>query len=274
MIRFHARIWFVCLILALSFSFIGSADADQADAETAFNGTLDARFRQKSGIALTNGVVFLFDSSLGPYPSMTEYWRVPDRVEFLDDDGKLSIEVAAGKYYLIAVKRLPSLMLGPPIEGELFYFDPEPKGNPKAITVIAGKKTDVGVISASVPFKRSPAGRHKGMTAVEGVVTDMRGAPVEGAYVLAYIEPAMQDRPLYVSERTDKDGKFILRTGAGGAYNLRVRSFYGGGKPEEGELVNIDGPSELYPVNLKKGETISGVTLNVRKFPKRRENKL
>jgi hypothetical protein len=100
---------------------------------------------------------------------------------------------------------------------------------------------------------------------IEGTVIDENEAPVEGAVILAHMKPGIQEMASYVSERTTKDGKFVLRVTDGGSYYLRVRSEYHGGVPNAGDFVNINDPKEQIPVTLKKGEKIKGVTIKARR---------
>jgi hypothetical protein len=218
---------------------------------------------------LAEGKVFIFDDSLGPPPSREKYWRVPDIIGELDQDGKFFFGIPEGKYYLIAIDKNSIKGFNPPEADGWFYYEADSKGEPKKITVNGGTTTNLDVISTAFPFSRSMVRSDKGITAAEGVVVDMDGKPVEGALVLAFAIAGMQPRPLFVSERTGKDGKFIIRTHDGGNYSLRVRSIYGGGPPETGEIVGSDGPTDSLPITLKKGEKLKGFILKVKRFPKR-----
>jgi hypothetical protein len=71
------------------------------------------------------------------------------------------------------------------------------------------------------------------------------------------------NKAYYISEQTGKDGKFVLQVSDGGTYYLRVRGAYGGGEPQEGEIVNLNAPRDLIPVTVKKGEKVSGVKLPI-----------
>lgn len=258
------------LLTTVAYAFgMNSANVGPGGLPMGKNGIISGQVMLKGKIPMAEGIIFLFDDSLGPPPSREKYWRVPDIIEDIGKDGKFSIVVPEGKYYLIATKKDADQEIGPPRDGELFYLDADAKGNPKPYIVTSGIRTDIGIISGVLPFFRNMVIFDRDITAVEGIVADMEGAPVKGALVFAFVMPNKEGRPLFVSEWTGKDGKFVLRTHDGGSYNLRVRSTYGGGPPEPGEFVGSHGPSESIPVTLKKGEKLKGITLKVKKFPKR-----
>lgn len=79
--------------------------------------------------------------------------------------------------------------------------------------------------------------------------------------VFAFSTPTMVGRPLFVSERSDRDGKYLLRTHRGGNYYLRARANHGGGPPAADEVMGIykDGK----PVVIKTGQLRKGVNISV-----------
>jgi hypothetical protein len=138
------------------------------------------------------------------------------------------------------------------------------KGEIQPFTVTAGKKTDAGIISSATPRKRNQDGE-KGVTLIEGVVTDAEGIPVQGALILAYLTPNVQEKAISVSEKSDESGKFVLRVNDGGNYYLRIRGDYGGGAPKEGEIVNLSDPKDQIAVTVKKGENLKGLKIQVKR---------
>jgi hypothetical protein len=230
----------------------------------AATGVLAGQFVQNGKIPLAGGRLFVYDKALGP-PSSDRYVRVPDQIGSLDEEGRFSLELPAGTYYVSAMKMPEGGLMGPPADGELIYFKMDPQGNIQPFRVNAGATTDAGVVSTSVAYVRNRVSPGKGMTLVEGTVTDADGAPVEGALILAYVTPGIQDKAFYVSDRTAKEGKFVLRVGDGGTFYLRVRGEYGG-TPREGEIVNIKEPSELVAVTVKKGERLTGVKIQIKRL--------
>lgn len=231
--------------------------------------TISGKILIQGKTPLANGVVFLFDNSTGPPPSrLDKYWRVPDRITTIDKYGDFLFEVNEGIYYLTAAQKDPDTDVGPPQFDEFHYFHGDEEGTPRAIIVTSGGKLNLGVL---VPFLWSPATiqREKGITAVEGVVSDLKGLPVAGALVFAYLSSNISGRPIFISDKTDKNGKYLLRFHDGGTFYLKVRSVYGGGAPEAGEFLNTTEEFKPFSVSLKKDQRLQGINLQVKKFPKR-----
>jgi hypothetical protein len=232
-------------------------------------GVLTGQFMKYGKTPLANGRLYIYDKAMGP-PSADRYVRVPDQIIDLDKDGKFLLQLPAGIYFLSAVKEPAGVVMGPPPEGEPIYFKMDAKKEIQPFTVRAGKKTNTGVVTTSLPYKRSISGNDgSGVTMIEGSVIDENDAPVEGAVILAHLRPGIQDKASYVSERTAKDGKFILRVTDGGTYYLRVRSEYRGGAPSAGDFVNYNDPKEQVAVSLKKGEKLAGVSIKARRQPEK-----
>lgn len=253
-----------CTIIPLTFNAVLAQEVKQAK-----TGTISGQIMIKGDGPLAGGRVFFFNDASGPPPSREKYWRIPDYVTDTDNSGKFSIELPEGKYYLGAIKTISGGKIGPPAEGDIFYAGTDEQGKPKAYIIKQGLKTDIGVISEAAPFKRSVVKFGDGITAIEGTVLDSAGKPVEGALVFAFLSPAMVGRPLFASDRTGKDGKYILRVHEGGKYYLRVRSVYGGGPPKAGEIIGDYGEKEPVAVTIKSGEKIRGVNIKVRRFTER-----
>jgi hypothetical protein len=190
---------------------------------------------------------------------------VPDKLDYTDSKGKFSLELAPGTYYVTARPVPENGQFGPPAIGEKVYYKRDSKGHILPFVVKAGKRTNAGMISTSTP--RKPP-EEQGAS-IEGVVTDSDGVPVEGAVIYAYDAPEVLDRALFVSGRTLKDGKFLLRVKDGGTYYLRVRGTYGGGTPRNGEIVNLNDPKELVPVEVKMGEKLTGISIQSKRLDNR-----
>lgn len=243
----------ICVLL-FSVSFAQSADDRSAV------GTVTGIAGIKGGGPMPEGTVFFVDDASGPPPSATKYWRVPTHAFPSDTEGKFRAVLPDGVYYLGAIKRKSGDFLGPPQEGDYFYVSQDEKGNPKKLTVWGGSVLDLGTIIQTEPFSRESLAK-KGITAIEGKVTDAQGTPVEGMRVFAYTSQVMFGRPLFVSDRTDADGKYLLRVSGSGKYYVRVRANYGGGPPAAGELMGVykDGK----PVAVKDRTVRKGINITV-----------
>ncbi len=247
----------------------GSTHPRSGGREGVKTGTLAGQFLTTTGVPLAGGMVYLFNDAVGPPPSRDKYWRVPDFMDTLDGDGKFSLTVPQGKYYLGATKRVSGKSIGPPQEGDLFAISADDKGTPRLYTVKEDSRQDVGKMATAVPFHREGVSYGVGVTSVEGVILDADGKPVADALVFAFVSAAAVGRPLYASDTTGKDGKFILRVSDAGKYFLKVRSVYGGGPPVKGEMIGDYGEKEPVAVTLIKGDRVTGVVIKVRRFPGR-----
>lgn len=101
------------------------------------------------------------------------------------DDGKYSLDLPNGSYYLVAKKRKDLAQDGPVAEGDFFSFQ---GSNP--ITVAPGKYTHVGF--SMLPYDKEVVyapydGNDAGGLA--GVVT-LDGKPLDGVYVTLYVDTA------------------------------------------------------------------------------------
>jgi hypothetical protein len=255
----------VLMMLCMTFA-AWAANLPVAGTTTLKTGTLSGQILTKGGVPLAGGMVHLFNDAAGPPPSQDKYWRVPDFMQALDSDGKFTVVLPEGKYYLGAIKRESGKTVGPPREGDLFYISADGDGTPTAYSIKSSAQVDLGRMAKAVSFKSSTVNYGKGITAMEGTVLTMDGKPVENAFVFGFISGAAVGRPLFASDPTGKDGRFILRVSDGGKFFLKARSGYGGGPPVAGEFVGDFGEKEPLAVTVNRGDRLSGLVIKVRKF--------
>jgi len=229
-------------------------------------GTLTGQLLMKGGRPMAGGTVFLFAAEAGPPPAPERYWRVPDEVMTLDADGRFSLELRPGSYHVGGVKRAKELEIGPPHAGDQFLTSRDERGEPRSFTVREGETTDIGSLGDAVPFDPALCGRREGITGIEGTIVDPAGRPVAGALVFAYVNPDMSGKPLFVSNRSGADGRYLLRVGEGGRYFLKVRDLYGGGPPAEGAVMGVYGDSAPQPLMVRTGALTSGADVRVVRF--------
>jgi len=227
-------------------------------------GNLTGRILTTDGSPLSDGMVFFFRDDSGPVPFPERYWRVPDFVGDLDREGRFFMKLPSGRYHIGAIRRKDGRKrIGPPDVGDLFYLSRSVTLEPVTFTVKKGQTTDAGDLSGATVYSGYPL---TGITGVRGRVLDENSKPVEGAIVFAYSSARMIGMPLFVSERTGKDGRYLLRVERGGKYYLRVRSVYGGGPPVEGEIVGKFGEKSPAELTLETGRIREGVDIKVRRF--------
>lgn len=248
-----------------------SADLAKAGSANARTATISGQLMVNGKTPMLNGIVFLFDKTTGPPPSYDKYWRVPDLISKADNEGRFLFEVKEGIYYLTAAQKDPNDEMGPPQVEEFHYFHGDANWNALPILITPERHVNLGVL---IPFVWSPISvqRDSGITAVEGIVSGMEGKPVEGSLVFAYLSKNITGRPTFVSDKSDKNGKFLLRVNDGGSFFLKVRSVYGGGVPENGEMQNVTKEFESVMVTLEKNQRIKGLQLKVKKFSRSSKN--
>lgn len=250
------KMWKLLLSLVLAWSVSAHAE------ETIITGQIMV----KESNPMAHGTVLLYNKAFGSPPHPYRYWRIPDMIIGTDNDGKFAVEVQPGTYYLMAAYKNPDGEIGPPKQSEFLYFHQNAQGNARPIEVQEGHATNLGVLLGGETWLPSLVERDKGITAVEGTITDHDGKPVENAIVFAYINSQAVGRPAFVSDRTDGTGRYNLRVAEGGTYYLKVRSVIGGGAPESGEFTNVSREFVPTSVNLETGKKIKGETLKVERF--------
>lgn len=242
-----------------------------ADAQEAMTGQISGKLMIKDGGPMSGGMVYFFNAETGQGPNPDKYWKVPDNIAEINDKGEFSVELHEGKYYMGGIKRLSGKTeIGPPQIGDFFYRGLDEKGDSRLFIVKKGENVDLGTISDAVPFNGLII-KDK-ITAIEGRVILDNDSPVEGALIFAYTSLTMTGRPGFVSDKTDKEGKFILRVHEGGSYYLRAREIYGGGPPVSGGIIGGYGEAKPISVEVKTGEIIKGIDIKVIKFPGRGPN--
>jgi len=244
------------VILALVFCSGPLAHAERGG-DGPGTGTVMGQIGIKDVGPMMGGTIFFYDSASGPAPSSAKYWRVPTHSFRVDTNSRFTAKIPEGTYYIGAIERKSGESLGPPQEGDYFFIGRDKNGKPKELTVWSNSVVDLQMLSGAEPFTRATLAQ-KGITAIQGVLRDDYGQPMEGMLVFAYGTPEMFDRPLFVSERSDKNGKYLLRVAGGGRYYLKARADSGGG-PSSFMGVYKDGA----PLAVKKGRTRRGANITV-----------
>lgn len=221
----------------------------------------------EDGAPMSMAFVYLFDATKGQVPRA--FLRVPDSIAGqVDRNGKFDVEAAEGVYYIGIIKRASGAVWGPPQEGDNFYFHRDAEGKAINVTVKAGETVDLGTLTAKT-FE-GPVAPASGVVAeIKGRLTDEEGKPVEGALVMAYLEPNRLGRPRYLSEPSGEDGYYTLKVREEGMFYLvaRTRSVMGMGSgrpwaPQEDMLLGrYDGG--ITPVEVKQGADVKGIDIRM-----------
>ena len=255
---------FLAVVTFLAGAFSLGRAAEKPDTK----GTVVGRIMMKEGGPLEGGEIMFYSVVSGPPPTPEKYDRTPDYVREIAPDGRFEADLPAGKYYASAVKRTSRQPIGPPQAGDLVWRGLDEKGNHNVYEVKAGERTDIGTIAGAAVLKAESITNRPVATAIEGIVVNMEGKPVSDAVVVAFLNPNVQSKPLFVSEKTGDDGKYVLRLTAG-TYYLRVRNRFASGPPEPGQIVGYYGEGTPAAVTIKDGETLKGIDFKVILFPGR-----
>ena len=263
-------------------------------------GTLSGQVVNDAGEPLEGGgVVSFFNTEKGIPPLIAKMHRIPDMVGRMASDGKFSIKLLPGSYYMGAlVITDPGRGPGPPQEGEKFYFARDDKGSLREFTLAIKEEKDVGKVVGALPETFPVA---KNVVTIEGRLLLQNDQPYKGGVVLVKTD-MNKPRPDFVSERTGEDGKFKLQLPPDTPYYIMGReravgrpvpgSYIGtygsksaiaqGGalpignarpaQPASGmpQLEGVDlGPGDDLPkiVTGKSGETLTGIDITMFKMP-------
>jgi len=231
-----------------------------AMAEVSRPARLSGAFAYKDGRPLSSGMIYLYDHAAGPPPIIEKYWRVPDQVAEVDEQGHFDLEVPPGIYFLTYIKRADQLGSGPPRRGDVILLSLDSKEQPVAYSLKAGEKLDIGMLAGGVVFDSEMVRTvGKDITAIAGRVVGEEGLPISGAAVFAFTTPSAVGRPLFVSDLSDSDGRFLLRVSQGGTYYIKVRSKHGGGQPSQDSVLDGVKGEQLIKITVATGEIAKGV---------------
>jgi len=197
------------------------------------------------GKPLSNVMLAFFDVANGLPPIAGGEGRIPDLHGYADADGKFSVKLLQGKYYLGVLLRDPNAKLGPPRIGEVYYFAEEGITKLRKLAIEDYKEVDYGVINCVLPGNFQETEDHFTVTGtvVKGAGED---EPFPQAIIMAKtVATAM--RPDYISAETGEDGKFTLSLPPGKTFYLMARSAITGAKPEPGDNIGKYGANSIEP---------------------------
>lgn len=191
------------------------------------------------GQPLPNAVVAFFLESKGPPPLWSGMTRIPEFLGRLDNEGRFSQKLAAGKYYIGILRRDPAEGPGPPRPGEKYYFAAAGPAELRLLTIANREIVDAGRIDGAPPESFSGVKIPASFT-VNGRVLNEKGTPVPGALVFAK-QNLNSPRPEFLSSRTGEDGKFVLILPTEKSFFLVARETIAGARPRPGQLVGTYG---------------------------------
>jgi hypothetical protein len=228
-------------------------------ADETVSGRITGAWIPRSTGPISGGMIYAFNVNSGPPPTIEGSRRVPDGATITNDEGKFSLELAEGTYYLSTWKKAAGPAPGPPQDGDLHALSRDKNGEPVKYMVKRGIATDNIILRQATVFKSPVIKISAGMTAISGTLTTYDGAPLADAVVQVYTHQDVKGKPNFVSYKTGKDGKYIALVDQEGPFYLTVRANYSAGRPQTGDILGVYGGEEALPVVVK----MHGVTKDI-----------
>lgn len=180
-----------------------------------------------------------------------------------DQEGRYSLDLPPGTYYIVARKRMSGQPTGPLAPGD-FYSEHQ-----RIVTsVVEGKISvvDLPVVPMTAPmfFKKEVVER-KTDTGIRGVLVDRSGNPVPGGFGMAYTDAQMQRLPDYASTLSDAEGRFTIYLPEGGSFYLAGR-IHAWDMPQPGEPYGKFGGESPQMVVVKEGSFVEGIRIELEPF--------
>jgi len=179
-----------------------------------------------------------------------------------DGEGRFTIDLAPGRYQVVARRRQGGEMMGLLREGDLSV---EYEGNP--VAVLEGEYTNLGPLTLHRLDREKLAGQaalyyeSASSTLLGGRVIGPDGKPLKGQFVFAYRDQGMIGRPDFITTSVE-DGSFVMNLPAGGTYYVGARSRYGGPR-QPGEMIGrLDGSPDS-SVKVPEGKQVKGLTIHM-----------
>ena len=246
------------LLVMICFSAIS------VSAEEVTTDSISGKILIRDGSMLAEGVVLFFNDMIGPPPDPDKYMRVPVNIANTDDDGRFTAKLPEGKYYIGVLKHIMGIMGAPPHEGDIFFISRDETGSPKAFSVEKGKHIEVNLLSEAIPYIPYEGGTSgEGITAIEGSIYDMSGNPVEYAVVFAHMTSINDGGLSFISDWTDKNGRYLLRVHQGGVYYLRVEGLHGRALNKSGVVIGDKDIDVSGGIKVETGEIERGIDIKV-----------
>ena len=259
---------FLSLLIFLLLFIINPVAAEDKTVEEIKKGTVTGQIMVKGGVPLSFGQAMFYNASSGPPPNPEKYERTPDISKTMDAEGKFKVELPEGRYYLGAIRRVSGDRLGPPQEGDYVFRSLNKEGKPREYAIRAGEVYDAGTFEEAFQLDEETMTERRVTTAIKGTLRSMEWQPVKDAVVLAFAQPRIGKKPLFVSDKTDKDGNYVLPL-VEGTYYLRVRNSFAAGPPQPGQIVGYYGEGKPIPLTVRECDVIKGIDFQVIVFPGR-----
>ena len=213
-------------------------------------------------------------------PETKKFKGLGYRTESINPDGTFNLSLTAGKYIVVAKKKETGKKMRPLKKGDLFCYYPL---NP--VEVKSDKVVRIEVPCYPKGERTSFAEAQKIKTneyitlenlndspryGIKGQVTDLKGNPVSGLFVLAYKskEPVflmhhLSERTEYISE-TDNEGNYFIPSDSDGDFYIIARNTLGG-SPQSGDVYGIYEGTTMHRISFKNRQVIDNINIVIGK---------
>lgn len=219
--------------------------------------TINGRFLLENGEPLTDGIAAVFGAD-HPYPlEFGNLHRIPDYVAPVDEEGRFTMVLAAGRFYLGVIVKDDPAGTGPPEPADRTFSAVEEENKRKIFEIQRGIDKNLGDIQvASLKTDEEISD----FFTIHGKILNREGKPFETAWIMVR-RNRQAKRPDFISKKITDDGQFTLHLPAGGPYFLIAKSVPGIGRPQAGSFVGAyTGPNPVFDQNMPepKPQPLSG----------------
>lgn len=213
---------------------------------------------KENGTALADAYVNIYPDARSNLLGPSQFISTPT-----DAQGRYTLEVPPGTYYVVARKRVSGLPSGPLSPGDL-YSEHERISTRVAAGKLAVVDLAVAPMKAPMFFKKQMTPQEATM-GIRGVLLDAGGKPVPGSFAIAYVNADMQRLPDFVSTLTDGAGNFTIHLPEAGTYYLGGR-IHAWDMPRPGELYGRLGGETPQPVQVQQGQFVENIRIILTPF--------
>jgi hypothetical protein len=180
-----------------------------------------------------------------------------------DGKGAYRLELPPGRYGVVARRRASGEKFAPIATGD--EYDNRPGMGMVEVRPGAFTRVDFALITMREPMFFKRGHENVGDTGVRGRITDEKGAPVGGAFAIAYAGSDMKRLPRFASMISGSDGRYVLYLPAGGRYWLGAR-VHVKDAPVPGEPYAVFEGSPDHSCEVTQGRFTEGIELVLRPF--------
>ncbi len=239
----------ILFVITIILSFVSHACAE--------TGTVTGKVVGKDGKPVKGGLVAFYKKKYDIQFMPRKYRFEPEEVAFIESNGVFKERLDSGIYYVEVVQRASNEIVGPPREGENHSISLNERGMPREYIIKAGEKNDIGKITGLKPYKKLKIDDIK--TGITGVVRSRGGSPVSGAVVFVYADSFMTGIALFASDKTGKDGKYVLGVHSGGTYYISAENMDDNSVDDTRRYKG----SDPIPVTMESGQVMKGFDISL-----------